>query len=142
MAVEGNKFLLGNVGGRPPKFETTEQLETKIIEYFDTCVIEYDHEGNWVSGSRPTVTGLTLFLGFADKKSLRQYKAKEGFAPLIKRALTAVEMSYEENLNSKFATGSIFALKNMDWKDQSQTDITTGGKEVSIPPISWVKNGE
>lgn len=129
-----NKFALGmNKGGRPPMFESPEQMEQKINEYFDSLLNE---DGELIG--HPTVTGLTLYLGFADKKSLREYKAKEGFTPLIKRALTVVEKNYEEMLLSRSPAGAIFALKNMGWEDKQQTDVTSGGEKINVPLIKWV----
>jgi len=120
-APKGNRFALFNNGGRPPFYDSAEELGAKIQEYFDSFFTEV--EGVQTMIGRPTVTGLTLFLGFIDKKSLRDYKAKEEFSPLIKKALTVVEMNYEEMLGDKSCTGAIFALKNMGWMDRSEIDL-------------------
>jgi len=109
-APKFNRFALGNNGGRPAKYETPQELETKIFEYFDWVVKE--NEG------RATVTGLALFLGFEDKQSLYDYQKKEEFTCLIKKARSAVENFYEEKLISMSYGGAIFALKNMGWKDE------------------------
>lgn len=122
-APKGNKFALFNNGGRPPTFKNPEEMAVKIQSYFDSFFIEDEDLGQVMSG-RPTVTGLVLHLGFCDKKSLRDYKEKEEFAPLIKKALTVVEMNYEEMLDSKGVAGAIFALKNMGWHDKVQQDVT------------------
>jgi len=114
----GNKFALGNNGGRPPKYETPEQLETKILEYFTSIDTE--------TGNYPTVTGLALFLGFCSRQGLYEYRDKDEFSDLVKRALTVVESHYETRLNSGAPTGAIFALKNMNWKDT--TDLKHSGE--------------
>lgn len=113
----GNKFALGNNGGRPPKYETPEQLEIKILEYFS-----YLKEAD----EFPTVTGLALFLGFCSRQGLYEYRDKDEFSDLVKRALTVVESHYENRLNSGAPTGAIFALKNMNWKDT--TDLKHSGE--------------
>ena len=32
-AAKGNKYALGNSGGRPPKYNSPEELEDKCIKY-------------------------------------------------------------------------------------------------------------
>ena len=45
-------------------------------------------------------------------------------------------MQYEQLLESKGATGAIFALKNMGWKDK--TEMSLEG-DVNLPIKEWVK---
>jgi hypothetical protein len=113
MAEVGNKYALGNDGGRPPIFETVEQLDNVIQAYFDK--IEADK-------GIVTIAGLTYALGFASRQSLYDYKDKPEFSYSIKRALLMVEVGYEQKLSGAACTGSIFALKNMGWKDKSETE--------------------
>lgn len=121
-APKGNKFALGlTTNGRPPKFNTAEEVEIKCAEYFQNCEDEK---------SKATITGLALFLGFESRQSIHDYKDNEVFSYVIKRAMLAVENSYETS-GSAF---DIFALKNMGWKDKTETDITTNGKEVNSSP--------
>lgn len=139
-APKGNTFALFNNGGRPPFYETVEALGEKIQEYFDSFFVDVDDTQTMIG--RPTVTGLTLFLGFNDKKSLRDYKAKEEFSPLIKKALTVVEMNYEEMLGDKSCGGAIFALKNMGWMDRSEIDLNTIQKPAAKNFIDYSKDSE
>lgn len=158
-APKGNKFAEGNNGGRPPIFESSEELSNKIIEYFDWIEGEYemkegtrtttDKETNTTTTETyeyevclrlpeaPTITGLALFLGFASRQSLYDYLKKEEFAYSIKRALLIVENSYEKGLRSNNCTGVIFALKNMKWYDSSKLDVTTDGEKINktIPVV-------
>lgn len=118
-APVGNKFAVGNTGGRPPKFETREALESQISAFFDNCNIEH---------VKATITGLALYLGFCSRSSLDDYAAKdEEFSYTIKRAKLAVENSYE--LSGQ--TIDIFALKNMEWKDKTETNLNVQGS------ITW-----
>jgi len=134
----GNLFALGNNGGRPRKYKTVEEMAIKIAEYFNSFTPSEEP----VLGTRPTVTGLALFLGFADRKSLYEYRDNyDEFRSLIKKALTLVEMEYEEMLASKAATGAIFALKNMDWKDKSEQDVNMSG-QLNIPITKWADDSE
>lgn len=112
----GNKFALGNEGGRPPKFETPEELQNKVNEYLEKYPL----------GER-TITGLALYLGFESRQSLYDYQEKKEFTYIIKRARLEVESSYESGLYGKNATGAIFALKNMGWKDRQEFDHTNNG---------------
>lgn len=114
-APPGNKYALGNSGGRPAHYETPEALATECQGYFDWCL---------ENGEKATVTGLTLYLGFCSRSSLDAYEDKgEEFKYIIKRAKLGVENSYE--LSGQ--TFDIFALKNMGWKDRS--DVGIGGMD-------------
>lgn len=111
---KGNKISVGNKGGRPPKFETPEQLDQMVDAYLKHC------EENLKPLS---VTGLCLFLGFNSRDGIYYYRDnKPEFSDSIKKALLYVEEWYEHNLNSKAATGAIFALKNFGWKDRKEID--------------------
>jgi len=121
-APEGNKYALGNNGGRPPKFDNPEQLENKCIDYFNYCIEE---------GEKVTITGLTLYLGFCDRSSLKDYIDKKEFSHIIKRAKLVVENSYESNGN----TIDIFALKNMGWIDKLEVKNEHSGEIKTDKPV-------
>ena len=70
-------------GGRPPKFETVEEIEDSIGEYFKS--LEYEVDG-LVQSKPATLSGLSYHLGFADRSSLYDYKEKPEFTYTIKRA--------------------------------------------------------
>lgn len=112
-APKGNTYAINNEGGRPPIYETPEQLVSAIQAYFDEKV---------ESKGIITVTGLAYSLGFASRQSLHDYKEKDEFSYIIKRAILFVESCYEEKLSSQACAGSIFALKNMGWKDKTETE--------------------
>lgn len=140
-APKGNKYALGNNGGRPPKFENIEDLENKIIEYFNTCIPNTDENGEPTPCDTPSVTGLALFLGFSNKSSLYDYRDKKVFSNSIKRALTCIEHHYEQGLNYKGSAGAIFALKNFGWKDRSEVTIdnTPMSEEERMARIAALK---
>ena len=117
-APKGNKFALGNNGGRPPKYGSPEELEQSCIDYFEYCNKE---------GEKATITGLALFLGFCDRSSLSDYAEKKEFSHIIKRAKLVVENSYELS----GGTIDIFALKNMGWSDKQEVDHTTKGESLN-----------
>lgn len=145
-APKGNKYAVGAGGGRPPKFKSAKALTEACEEYFvfieGECHFEkkevIDEEGNaklrevqvWDRYPEPaTITGLALYLGFADRQSLTDYKEKEEFSCIIKRAKFRVEHEYEKALARDKPTGAIFALKNMGWNDK--LDVTSDGEKLS-----------
>ena len=123
----GNQNALGNEGGRPALFETPDQLSDAIQAYFDKQV-----ENKGII----TVSGLAYALGFVSRQSLYDYKERAEFSYIIKRATLFVETCYEEKLSTPACTGSIFALKNMGWRDKSETELSGG---LAITPISGME---
>lgn len=99
--------------GRPPAFKTPEEMQVKIDAYFDRC--KEDKEP-------VTVTGLALALGFTSRQALINYEEKPEFVDTVKRASLRVEQGYEKRLHGQNAAGAIFALKNFDWSDKTQTE--------------------
>jgi len=140
----GNQNAIGNQGGRPPFYETPEELQEAIDNYFEFGAHKKQHItqlGNIVEIPTYTICGLALYLGFSTRKSLVDYSEKIEFVSIIKKAMSKIEMMYEENLQGSNCTGSIFALKNMGWHDKTEHDVTSGGEKLSIAPIEWV-NGQ
>lgn len=109
-APKGNKYALGNNGGCPPIFESPTELENKCVEYFTHCISNKE---------KPTITGLTLYVGFSSRSSWDDYKKKDEFSYIVKRAKLTVENSYEQS----GTTFDMFALKNMGWSDKSEMDL-------------------
>ena len=73
----------------------------------------------------PTLTGLALFLGFNSLHELNAYEQNGKYAALVKRAHLRIEAVYEQKLHTPSATGAMFALKNVGWKDGSGSDTVT-----------------
>jgi len=118
--------------GRPPAYKTAEELQEKIKEYFDTGVKKRKVEVGRGESKQvieipiPTITGLVLFCGFADRQSFYAYEKKEEFSYTIKRARTLIETEYEEQVTTG-NTAAIFALKNFGWTDK--TEVENYGKD-------------
>ena len=102
-----------NKGGRPPKYETAEELQKKIDEYFNI---------QEASEEKPLITGLCLHLGFCSRQSFYDLEKTEKFSHTIKKARTRIEMSYEESLREDGGTHNIFALKNFGWSDKQEVE--------------------
>ena len=100
--------------GRPLKFKTVEELQKKIEAYFNSVPI-----AEW------TITGLALALD-TYRKVLCEYEtldSRKEYSNTIKKAKLMVENSYELDLKKSGRTGTIFALKNFNWKDKSELEL-------------------
>lgn len=106
---------MSHFGGRPPHYETLEDILPALQQWEESIVRGKE---------KPSLTGLTLALGFADKSSVYDYAKKPEFSHPIKKALLIVEHGYEKGLNDGNCTGAIFALKNFGWVDKQHTTLT------------------
>lgn len=101
--------------GRPRAFNSVEELESKINDYFEYCNKE----------KKPyTMSGLAYYLD-VDRKTIVNYTKDEEYFPTIKKARDRVQMQLEENalMNISNSTFTIFNLKNnFDWKDKIETN--------------------
>lgn len=107
--------------GRPLKFQSVQELQEKVEEYF--AITPEDEI---------TITGLAIHLD-TFRSVLCDYEERDEFSTTIKKAKQRVENGYEKDLKKHGRSGTIFALKNFDWKDKTDQDITSGGK--SFAPI-------
>lgn len=148
-APKGNKNAEGNEGGRPPLFSNPEDLEQKIADYFENgveCrefVIGSGMNKQLISVQIPTITGLCLFCGFESRQSFYDYEKKIEFSYIVKKAKLQIEKKYEEQLQYGNTTGAIFALKNMDWSDKQELDISNpDGSLKQLPPVTLNINSD
>jgi hypothetical protein len=126
-----------NKGGRPPFYNTAEEIQEKIDAYFEECKGEilFDSDGNPMVdkygnvirvGVRPlTITGLALALGFNSRQALLNYRAKDEFHDTILRAKAKVERYAEERLFDKDgANGAKFSLANNfdGWREKKEIE--------------------
>ena len=115
MSVKGNKNSIGNCGGQPPYYETSEDLAKAIDEYFETT---RNSSGKY----QPTIEGLVYHLGFATRKSLMDNGSRSSeFLNVVNRAKTFIKSCYEKQLYGFAWAGASFALRNSgkeDWKDE------------------------
>lgn len=103
-----------DLGGRPPIWDDPIKFSQAVDDYFENIEI------------RHTWTGLALHLGFESRQSLEDYKKRDGFLTPIKKALLRIENQYEEGLFGRNPAGSIFALKNFQWKDKQEIEQSGG----------------
>lgn len=110
--------------GKPPVFNSVEELEKLIDDYFNYCT---EHNEYF------TMSGLALFIGI-DRKTLNNYSHKDAYFPTIKRAKEIVEHSMEQLLLTKDKpTGIIFSMKNnFGWVDKQEISQDIKLDAVSI----------
>lgn len=128
--------------GRPPKFETVEEMQELIDAYLETKgwktkevyskkkddVVEIDYF------EPATITGLAVALGTC-RQTLLNYEEKEEFVDTIKAAKAVCENHAEEGamMNELNATMAIFSLKNnYKWKDKTEIEQTNRTVEEII----------
>ncbi|MBB0998287.1 hypothetical protein G6024_14535 [Dietzia maris] len=127
-------------GGRPLKFQTVEELDLAIQNYFaeqdphtTKVLVETgrDAKGNMLFDTRTvlteqkpyTMTGLARALG-VDRRTLLNYKNKDEYFPSIQGALNRCAEYAETQLFGPYANGAKFALINnyngkyQDWSDK------------------------
>lgn len=127
--------------GRPPKYETPEEMQRIIDVYFLACRV---NSGNmdrgevpesfvakedadildYVEDQVPTVSGIAYTLGMSTE-AFRNYEQKDDFLATVKRAKQRVEIFLEQRLQGGTAAGTIFNLKNnFGWKDKTESEVT------------------
>ena len=106
---------MAHPGGRPMKFKSVEELQSKIDEYF-RITPEID----------VTITGLAIHLD-TTRDLLCDYEDLEKYSDTIKKAKMRVKLSYEKSLKKRGNAGDIFALKNFGWKDKQEIDANITG---------------
>jgi len=124
-----------NPVGRPPMYNTPEELQAKIEEYFEGGFRKVRRivGGKEVEMPKITISDLVLFLGFCDRHSFYEYEKKPEFTHTIKRARSMIEREYEDRLTENNPAGAIFALKNFNWTDKQE--ITHGFDAATLDLI-------
>ena len=123
--------------GRPPKYESPEEMQKDITKYFNEC----DKEGK-----KPTMSGLAYWLGMSRTTLLRyeeackdknlctfEYNVRAEFSSTIKDAKRFIESCLDDKLINGTSTpiGVIFALKNnYGWVDKQE--VVQTNKEIKV----------
>ena len=110
-----------HAGGRPLKFQTVEELQTKINAYFENC----DNSGEFY-----TMSGLACFLE-TDRALLCRYENKDEFYNTIKNAKRKIEAQFEQRALSGVynPTIAIFLMKNnFNYVDKQEQEVVVKEK--------------
>lgn len=140
---------------RPPKYNNPQEMQAKIDEYFALCepkILTYtdeetgeerpmlDSKGQPVYTRKPpTKSGLALYLGFCDRRSLYDYEKKKGFSYIIKRVKAQLSDHHETGLDKDKCSGHIFWLKCDGWNDKAGEQQEAGDDKIVIE-IDWGKD--
>lgn len=124
--------------GGQPKYLTPEAMAEGVESYFRDAVGTFPvllKDGTPLTDAKgapvlrevpPTVNGLALHLGFADRQSMYDYRRHKEFSGVLKNAMTRIEEYHERALCLRDkCTGDIFWLKNHDWADSRQLTVST-----------------
>lgn len=139
----GSKKKTRDKPGRPPTYETAEEMIKLIETYFKKC----DKE------NRPyTVPGLARALGFTSRQSLINYAQKSEFVDTLKMAKLRIEEQRAEQLIQRQSgcAGLIFDLKNnFGWQDKVEVEQEVSAKTTCehsypMPPqpkdmVEWME---
>ena len=118
-----------HAGGRPRRYETPEEMQAKVDEYFT------EENMPW------TMCGLALFLGFVERNSLwHGYGGRPEFRPVLKRARLLIEEQYERRLvcGKGQVAGPISALKQLGWTDKNTLTLDMGDEVRDL--LRWVQD--
>lgn len=143
--LSGNKFAIGN-SGRSKKWETVEDLQKDIDNYFNLCdertiEIYSKKAGEKLTVKQPlpyTIEGLCDVLE-CDRDTLLNYEKKKGYEEFfgtIKRAKMKIQRNKVERglLGSSNPSVTIFDLKNNHgYVDKSEHDLTSSDGSMSPP---------
>lgn len=137
--------------GRPNAYDTPEQMQAMIEEYFESCWTTrekhfFDEDGNKVIEQEPvrirpyTISGLAAFLGIARCTLLEYQKDRPTFTATIVKAKAYIEGFAEEQLyvGKGSANGIMFSMKNnfKEWSDTTRKEVTgLNGEPLAVTNI-------
>jgi len=134
-----------NPGGRPRLFDSPEQLQDLIDEYFAYCDAQFktisvekkDGEIQVIDVPDPdpyTMGGLAIYLGIC-KDTLARYAKREEFIITITRAREKCEHNkFVGAMKGRFNhhMTKFDLINNHDWKDKSEYSVTTDAKVLDL----------
>lgn len=103
--------------GQPPCFNSREELQEAIEDYFKSCLVPLHDENNIVIGAKwykkPTLGGLAIHIG-CDRATIWNYSKSDRYFDIIKRAKDIITNFTEELLiEGKNIPGAINTLVNL-----------------------------
>lgn len=115
-------LITGAIMARPRLISSPQEFDERADAYFDEC--KYNDEP-------VTLTGLCIAVGLSSRKSIYEYRDRPEFSDSVKSAMMRVENEYEKKLSGNNVSGSIFALKNFDWKDKTEVDQNINVRDIT-----------
>lgn len=124
--------------GRPRKYVNAAALQRKVDAYFNSLKPGKD-QPRLVP---PTLSGLAVFLDFADFSTFKDYEANPDFSHVLKKAKMRIAAAHETRLFSQGCTGSIFWLKRNcgDMFRESPMQIEHRGGIIVVPQPATDEN--
>jgi hypothetical protein len=119
-----------------PYYETPDMMINRINMYFDRVVdgvIPALEIGNAIilKNQKPSITGLSLFLGFCSVSAFKNYATKsDDFAEAVAYGYLLIENHYEHLLQTdKMSKAGEVGLRRVgEWRDS--IDLTLGGSSA------------
>jgi hypothetical protein len=104
-------------------YPTKKNFMIKVSEYF-------------VNRDKPTISGLSNYLGFPNKKYLKDMIGTE-YGDAVEFGISMIEQRHEERLYDAHTSGSSFWLKTQsDWVEQKKEE------EDKVVNINFIKQAE
>lgn len=106
--------------GRPPKFDSVEDMQEGIEQYFESCKRD--------KHKIPSKSGLAVFFD-TTTETLLQYESKKEYSSTLKRAYDRIKEAWVQRLGNAYPTGAIFYLKNAfkdEFRDRHELDAPPG----------------
>ena len=116
---------------KPRKYATAAALEKKINAYFKSLEPTDDDPRR----RPPTLSGLSVFLDFADFSTFKDYEGDHEYSHTIKKARLKIASAHEERLFAQACTGSIYWLKCNGgdmFKEKPQEHVVNGPLGITL----------
>jgi hypothetical protein len=133
LPATNKELVMAEPVGRPLKWKTVEDLQAQIDAYFTDTPKE-----EW------TITGLAIALD-TSRKVLVEYVGRDDYSNAVKKAKMKIENGYEIDLKKHGRSGTIFALKNFNWSDKQELDVTSKDQplqNINVVPVQLHGTGE
>lgn len=133
--------------GRPPRFNSVEEMEEIIKKYFEGCEpkalkdengeVIYDKKGNiTIIQKPPTMSDLCLELGFTSQQSFTDYRKKSiEYSECLTRARTMVQAYNERRLYDRDGVNGAKTWLEAHADDYKSKGIDPGDLEITIKVV-------
>lgn len=109
------KNIFRTTGGRPPKFETYEDLYSRICFYFNECDNTKQHY---------TLSGLALYCGFCNVQKFKYQRTRSPeFDYVVSMSILMIEGYWDRLLYTKHWRAAIYMLKRLGWNGMGYKEI-------------------